>query len=501
MATVILQQRFPLGRFHANPWKAFPFDDPNGEWPPSPWRLIRALIARSHQLAREASGVTQSERANLVHAFCSSSICWHLPVQSWRGPGLRQYQPAEFSRVPKSAKDPGHMAHATTKNLDNCWLIDGLDEGVWWFIEGSNENWNSGVLQLLDACIARMTYFGRSESIVLIHRLPIEMKYPEPNCSAMQQRTSRSVPVLFPTSEATLADVERSTDDPAIAVATEPPRAVWRFAERPERPARREILKHSPRRLPETRFVQFAIGSRVSPTIDSTAILTNRFRGRAIKFLSGGSWNEASAERKEAIALLAGKRANEKPLEGHRHAFFAIWFDLDMRKAARLLVWRDTPFSHEEQQALVKAAESPLSLGYNEKGKDPWRVHLVPLDATVPLPPGFDPMHRSSMWETMTPFVPPQHIYDRHGNEKPGKSLKAQILSELQNHGLPTAVKVDMLCSQWVKVHQPRAERGDKTNSDKRGHQLQLTFLEPVSGPIALGHSCHFGLGLFVPAE
>lgn len=25
---VILQQHFPLGRFHANPWKAFPFDDP-----------------------------------------------------------------------------------------------------------------------------------------------------------------------------------------------------------------------------------------------------------------------------------------------------------------------------------------------------------------------------------------------------------------------------------------------------------------------------------------
>jgi CRISPR-associated protein Csb2 len=201
MATVILQQHFPLGRFHANPWKAFPFDDPYGEWPPSPWRLVRALIARSHQLAREEPDIAESDRADLVRAFCTSSIRWHLPVQSWRGPGLRQYQPAEFSRVPKSATEPGYMAHATTKNLDNCWLIGGADDAVWWFIEGPDENWNPSVLRLLDSCLARMTYFGRAESITLMKRSTGEMKHLELNCSTTQWRTSRSVPVLFPASE------------------------------------------------------------------------------------------------------------------------------------------------------------------------------------------------------------------------------------------------------------------------------------------------------------
>jgi CRISPR-associated protein Csb2 len=28
---------------------------------------------------------------------------------------------------------------------------------------------------------------------------------------------------------------------------------------------------------------------------------------------------------------------------------------------------------------------------------------------------------------------------------------------------------------------------------------FQITFPRPVGGPICLGHSCHFGLGLFVP--
>ncbi len=37
---IVLKQIFPLGRFHATPWRVNPFDDPHGEWPPSPWRLL-----------------------------------------------------------------------------------------------------------------------------------------------------------------------------------------------------------------------------------------------------------------------------------------------------------------------------------------------------------------------------------------------------------------------------------------------------------------------------
>jgi CRISPR-associated protein Csb2 len=50
---VVIEQRFPLGRFHATRWNQNPFEDPYGEWPPSPWRLLRALAARWFQYARE----------------------------------------------------------------------------------------------------------------------------------------------------------------------------------------------------------------------------------------------------------------------------------------------------------------------------------------------------------------------------------------------------------------------------------------------------------------
>jgi hypothetical protein len=45
----------------------------------------------------------------------------------------------------------------------------------------------------------------------------------------------------------------------------------------------------------------------------------------------------------------------------------------------------------------------------------------------------------------MTPFVPPQHIYDRHGKEKPGRSLRLQIFNELQNHSKPRVNIAQML--------------------------------------------------------
>ena len=90
---VILRQTFPLGRFHATPWKVFPYDDPHGEWPPSPWRLLRAIIARSYQLEREQSANATVQRKPLMTAFCQSAISWRLPEFTWRGPGLRQYQP------------------------------------------------------------------------------------------------------------------------------------------------------------------------------------------------------------------------------------------------------------------------------------------------------------------------------------------------------------------------------------------------------------------------
>ena len=49
-----------------------------------------------------------------------------------------------------------------------------------------------------------------------------------------------------------------------------------------------------------------------------------------------------------------------------------------------------------------------------------------------------------------------------------------------------------------IDFHRFRSKRG-LTQPDTRGSFWRLTFAAPVSGPLALGFGCHFGLGLFRP--
>ncbi|OGV72275.1 MAG: type I-U CRISPR-associated protein Cas5/Cas6 [Lentisphaerae bacterium RIFOXYB12_FULL_65_16] len=570
---IILHQTFPLGRFHATPWKVFPYDDPHGEWPPSPWRLIRAVIARSYQYERETGEIAPGQREALARAFCTSAVAWHLPAFSWRGPGLRQYQPAdfgwghppprklelirlsrllkerlgasygvqveardgspvlelfdsqarslgervvdddaiwqEFKRVKKTATTrrirrypPDARTYNPTKVADNFWLAGSADAedpapSVWWFLSGVE--WNRETVALLEACLVRMTYFGRAESITEI-RLVVGCanSVPAPNCQLAVKRDTGMVPVLCTCPDATLDQIQASTDDPAVANSTIPPGARWLYATRPQRPASRPRPRPVVRRK-SVSLVQFAIGARVWPTMKDTVRLTQRFRGRVIRQLlrieSGGTvedWRSAPLELRERAALISGKDCGGKNLAGHRHSvFFVHWED---GRPARLCVWRAAPFDHAEQDAFLGAAEAPLPLGYHG---DPWTVTLVPLDASVPPPPCLDPTP-CRRWVTVTPFVPPRHVFARNGRAKPGDSVKEQVLKELSNRDLPIA-GVQVLAARvgWVSIHQAHGERGQATNAAKIGYEVNIHFPLPQPGPIMLGHSSHFGLGLF----
>ena len=506
---VILRQTFPLGRFHANPWRAFPFEDPHGEWPPSPWRLLRAILARSHQLERELGVQCDSWRESFVRAFCTGAVRWCLPPFSWRGPGLRQYQPATFEWDPPGRKNPREKTFRPTLARDNFRVVGSLGtnaddtRAVWWVMDG--DAWSEGQFDWLDASLERMTYFGRAEAITEIRRvekLPTDMRV---NCVLEQMPSSGSVPVLVPTAEATLEQVQAVTDDPAVANSTVPPGACWLHAKRPVRPPVR-LPRSAPRMRESPRVMQFGIGTRVSPPRKAVVVLTQRFRGRVIREFLAGSWRQADAARRAAARFLTGKEADGSPLRDHRHphARFGIFFDHETGKAARLLVWRDQPFSDDEQRAILKAAEQELQFSFGRAGaRDPWTVRLVPLDSQVPPPAGFGD-RAYSCWKTATPYVPPRHVYDRKDRLKAGESPEEQLQAELGRQGYDTAglmIRVDDLGPEWTRVHAPRRNRDDPTNTERRGYHVWLAFDAPVRGPIALGHSSHFGIGLFIGVD
>jgi CRISPR-associated protein Csb2 len=170
----------------------------------------------------------------------------------------------------------------------------------------------------------------------------------------------------------------------------------------------------------------------------------------------------------------------------------------------RLLVWRDgSPFDADEQTAVLRAAARELSWAAAGSDANDWKIRLVPLDEVVPPPPGFDGA-LAKTWESLTPYVPPRH-YLRGAKPRPSESIAVQIRRELALRGTPGGQQTNITeisDATWVAVHLPRRAAVARTFiGDRRGYWLRLEFLESVPGPIRLGHSSSFGLGLFRPVS
>jgi CRISPR-associated protein Csb2 len=503
---VVLKQMFPLGRFHATPWRVNPFDDPYGEWPPSPWRLVRAVAARWYQWARESPTERPvGELDALVKALCTSRYAFHLPITAHRGNPVRQYCPGEFGWNPKSPKQAGMKSYEKRLAQDNYWCTVSSDDGaLWWFLEG--DHWNDALLEILDCCLERITYFGRAESFTRIRRVTGDA--PEPNCVLRDAPTAEAVSVLVPECSAGREDIERVTDDPNNVKRSVPLGARKLYAARPPSVRmRKEPLRTS--RPRERDLIQLAIGWNVAPEIHVVVRLTSRFRDAVLRELlrikTNGAclvWSRAPRAVREQVALLIGKDADGRPLQGHQHAEFLVW--CEDRVPTRLLVWREaSPFDGEEERAILAAAAWELSWSAAGSDADAWRVRLLPLDRSVPPPPGFDgkPVQ---VWESITPYVAPRH-HLRRGKLRNREAIPAQVGRELALRGFPGAAEVEVeeiANPTWVAVHIPPNKRSREAFlGERRGYWLRLQFPQAVSGPLRLGHSSAFGLGLFRPVR
>jgi CRISPR-associated protein Csb2 len=504
---IVLKQTFPLGRFHATPWRINPFDDPHGEWPPSPWRLVRGVVARWYQWWREDADAAGQSLDALIQALCTSSYGFHLPVHARRGAPLRQYFPVEFGWNPKEKKKAAVRSYNTSLAQDNYVCLPRNDDGaIWWFLE--SDQWNEKLAEALNECLKRMTYFGRAEAFT---RVAVEMNptnAPAPNCTLTERRIPGAAPVLVPESSATRKDIERVTDDSETVRRSVPPGARFLYATRPARSAARPAgaLRRTYR---ETNLIQFAIGWNVPPETRAIVRLTAKLRGAALKemlrILTGDpqvTWSKAPRDVRAEAAAMAGKDPDGKPLKGHRHTEYLVW--CEDGEPVRLLAWRDgRPFHEKEQEALLRAAGRQFSWAASGDRADVWKVRLVPLDRAVPLPPGFDGA-TAVVWESVTPYVPPRH-HMRGGKPRLRESIEHQVRRELSLRGFGEAEQVaveELGDPEWVAVHLPRKERSNRPFiGDRRGYRLRLRFPAPVGGPIRLGHSSSFGLGLFRPSS
>ena len=502
--SLVIEQYFLTGRFHATRWNQSPFEDLHGEWPPSPWRLLRTLAARWFEHARETGDHDEELRNRLLHRLAQTPPAFHLPTNtihtsSLPARGLRQYQPTEVGKSDKNRGEPWVLRHQTTLVVDSFASVP-CDEPVRWI--WSNLDLPPDEAKLLTQLLRRVTYFGRAESLSLMRRAPDSKLCRKPNCE-LRREPGEASPVLVaePQQPLNFAVLLANSEDRAVKGRRIPPGTAWWYARRPAKPVIRPVVRVAAK--PPVSLLQFAVGGRVFPARDSWIRITERFRGavldafaRALTRQADAKFRTLSTEQRDAYSLLTGKDRHGKPVEGHAHPF--LWLMPDKQgNPTRLVCYRRSPFGALEQEAFLAASERALSWQF---GNPDWQLRLVPLPPETPLPAEIHA--KSRYWKTATPYVPSRHVLARNGKPKPGHSVVEQVLADLANVGLPSAqVELFEKSPQWVKVHRPKRLKGEPTNDLKLGYRIRLTFGDPVCGPVALGHSSHFGLGLFVPEE
>ncbi|MEW6365728.1 MAG: type I-U CRISPR-associated protein Csb2 [Acidobacteriota bacterium] len=514
---LLIAQQFPLGRFHATRWNQNPFEDPHGEWPPSPWRFLRALAARWFQYSRETGDADSARRDELLKALAREVPAFQIPDVTSRGPAIRQYHPTGLERRYKYKKDPrtnrkvlDYNLRQTVKTLvrDDARLLPTDQEIIWAW---QSVHLAEPLLDLLLQLLRRMIYFGRAESFCRFHVLDQPPENLGTNCH-LTDRACGGVPVLVakPNVELRLDALLAATSDKMSERAI-PQGTAWYYAKLPPRPGHAVAMTPEPTAgAASVSILQFAVGGRVYPPLSKWIRLTERFRGRVLRIraqqltgVSSAGYADLSDTQRHELRLISGKDCRGAAIAGHEHAFFLLWPDAS-GLPTRLICWRKTPFLQDELEALLAASEYPFSWGF---GNSDWQVRMVPLPNETPAPRGL--YAEAKTWVGATPYVPPgnRRRFRKNGRIRSGETPDRLLQKLLVASGFPEPGEITAVQPKsqpnWVHVHETRRERSSRglhrTTTALPGFYFRIVFPEPVRGPICLGHSSHFGLGLFIP--
>lgn len=509
---LIIEQSFPLGRFHATRWKMGAFGDSYGEWPPSPWRLLRALANRWFQWSRETGDEDRSTLDRMLVELSRELPEYYLPAHTKKGEPLKQYFPVGLEEKYKYKKNPAtkkseldyqYRDTATTLTDDGCWLIPSNDSIFWvWRNVAIHES------QLLDELLARVLYFGRAESWTNLRRveqLPSQLAVRPVQLHEKRVASAHPVLVPDPRSEDRLNLLFSPTGHRDVKNQDIPPGTRWYYAVLPDPPKIKFIFRRKHRYPKNLTHMQFTIVGQVLPAIKYWCLLTEQFRRHALRehcrVLIGDTncdYSGLDAQTKSKMSGLTGKDGNGLPLADHSQVYFAVLPDAE-GKATRLAAWCRTPFSQEEIEALLAAARFSLLW---DSASPKWKIKLLPLPFEMPLSPQL--MGTSQHWESVTPFVPPRQRrrFRKNGKERPGEAIELIATKLCQRiYGITPASVKGYAVEEWPYVHISARERAQKGGQRVTLPSFRLTmeFANPVSGPIALGDSSHFGLGIFRP--
>lgn len=505
-----LSIRFVGGHYHATPWDKAQ-NEGAVEWPPSPWRLLRAFIATGYaKLPDWREGTPPPLAKTLIERLAATLPSYKLPPAT--GAHTRHY-------MPTNAKTTLVLDARAVVGIDHQPLL------VHWPVELTAEEQT-----LFDALATCLGYLGRAESWTECVSLSSQAIGPSfadgwtvphddglplpPRCDQLALIAPVSSPIYLDwvasmpkprTQKDKNAHPARTLFD-ALHVETSwlqkncwsaPPGSRQVIYDRPSESA--ISIAPPPKRVRQSRpsvpFVLLALNS--SARSRSPMPLRERTLPQAdLLHQAISSKVQKLGDQSVAIAELIGLDAARKPLTGHRHAhILPLTLLAEDNHIDHILIWAPGGLSEPSQNVLRSLRKTYMKGGVGEV-----EVRFAgsgSLEKFRQVPGLSHLLGESKVWQSFTPLVLPRHV------KKIGRNtIEGQITDELACRGFPTPEAIEILREESIRFrHFVRTRKERPRPPEDFGYALRLRFTSPVSGPITLGHSSHFGLGLFVPAD
>jgi CRISPR-associated protein Csb2 len=526
---IVLELSFPAGRFHATPWGRH-VNEGAVEWPPTPWRLLRSIIATWHLKAR--TELSEETLRGLVAGLATRPPQYFLPRAS--NSHTRHFMPVVEGKREKR-----------TKVFDTFVQLTPADSVLigWDVILPSDQ------IAALRTLAERLGYFGRAESLVAarvrediaqitVNTLPLvdgadvpahqelvrllspmhpaeyetwraefvaknvppaeAPKKPASTKRASKRTRDREIPAdLFAALHADTADLQSAGWNlPPGAVLVNYLRPANAFAAAP-------CVPH-PTGKSQPTVARYAVVSAASPRLSETVAVANRVHEALCK------WSDQSDG---PASVFSGIGTTGMPLEGHRHAHIFCEANGKRDAITHITVWAGMGFDEQACLALRR-----LNKVWGHGGHD-LRLVLIGLGQGDSFP-DCKLFGSSKVWRSATPFVSTRHTKEfRDGRPKIDETNGWQIgsaahdLLRLLAMNFQT-VRASIRQDKVITVHEAPDARTLRclqfqtirhNGGGRRGHgeggSFTVTFKEKVSGPLALGYGAHFGLGLFVPVR
>ena len=455
------------GRYGATPWDRSEFEG-QVEYPPSPWRLLRAILHGAYLLTGVPEQLPEGT-AQLIAALAANPPSYHLPYGEYGQ--IRGFRPAYGCEpVPPLLTAGGGYTHASGKRRSfiDCFLQLGAGAAlhVSWPVELTAEQKN-----LLGDCLAGLSYLGRAEYPALWQVVPT---MPEPNCTPDPAGTIRVLGCGGPqTLEGLLINPQIARQEGRVSL----PGQQWlQYRYTPDRPR------------PQ-------LGGSAAPAVNRA--LFGFLSDEPVPGSAGITWTDrlhrALLQKAPESSLFSGL-AGGQPLGEDQRAWYC-WQEVDGAITA-LEVLSPQPFIDTELAALqglrqlyarggvavglrlMRLDAAPIPTGRQLRTATPMLLYTTPRSGKLQRHPAGQAI-QSLLWG-----LGEQGKLDPTLFEEQGESIAVRHPS----HGQIRARVLDV-------INEPRVQgRGDRKAASGLGYQIELASECPLPA-LAIGWGRHFGAG------